>query len=1043
MGSSTSKPSSCKVRNRLGCPVQLDAVLSPPGDTSLIAAATSSRVSVKLSHGGEESIGFESHSPDGMLMSIRFHWNGEDVRKVFRVPNDGSLLLRAFDKGELAFRVTRVGDGGTEAAITLEGEKLQQFLEVMGEGETVGSQKRQKTGVESEAAPGASQPEGPSTETVVMVSDAPMCFATGSGEWVDADPAACDREEDLDELIETAETVDTTEMEIKDEEAPSHWTEAQRGIFAELREMLIPSIRARKAVETGCDDVEDAIAWLERHQNDDDIDVSPEMLRAREEEEVALAVLRLLTVPVLHRLPCLQAVHRVLHNILADPESSRVRQIRCSNIRFKERIGRFPPALALLNKIGFQPGDFWTSAYQREPCLEWRYPVGSANRMSQRMERAFSLLDEVLRNPDAWIPAVDLWAHVPGYESAEENEHPDCEGKIASQAKESLREVVKQLGDDWEELSVLFFKPAAKMKNKDKEKDREREFTNRVSSVLTPSFRIEHTDAPVVRDTLLSNGLTPTTGRDWLIQWSGPGLRDTAYQEMNEFQRVNHFPGSTELTRKDRLWMNFLDMAETFGNEAFDFVPQTFVLPEQVQEFLEVYNKKNGLWIVKPHASSRGRGIFVLKDVADLPLNEVSVVSQYVHNPLLIQGLKFDLRVYVLVTSYEPLRAYVYREGLVRFACRPYSKDPEHLSDAYRHLTNYSINKGSATFVENSEVQADNVGHKWSFSALNRHLKCTGVDVELMWSRIMDVIMKSLLAVEPVIGARTKATACHSHNCFELYGFDVLVDNELKPWLLEVNLSPSMQADSPLDWQIKGSLLADTFNLVGINRVSKHRLAEATRAKAKVLKIPGKPPGPPERHKAHRRRLPRHRSALLRRGLETMDATEEPMPPVALGALELEELRSAANALLECTRNRNFIRLFPTSRAVYHYAVIVDSQEAMKPWPRGRKPVDRLTSSQVLASLLFGPPPTHGMSLDAVPRSRAIFCCRRRPERPEEDGTAGQGEDGEETSTPLPRARAEVVKRVKSVATTGWEKNMDVAWAFWSISSEFTIGAVS
>ena len=65
----------------------------------------------------------------------------------------------------------------------------------------------------------------------------------------------------------------------------------------------------------------------------------------------------------------------------------------------------------------------------------------------------------------------------------------------------------------------------------------------------------------------------------------------------------------------------------------------------------------------------------------------------------------------------------------------------------------------------------------------------------------------------------------------------------------------------------------------------------------------------------------------------------------------------------------------------------------------------------MLASLLFGPPPTHGMSLDAVPRSRAIFCCRRRPERPEEDGTAGQGEDGEETSTPLPRARAEVVKR--------------------------------
>jgi len=389
-----------------------------------------------------------------------------------------------------------------------------------------------------------------------------------------------------------------------------------------------------------------------------------------------------------------------------------------------------------------------------------------------------------------------------------------------------------------------------------------------------------------------------------------------------------------------------------------------------------------------------------------------------VKNPLLIQGLKFDLRVYVLVTSYEPLRVYVYREGLVRFACRPYSNDPQHLTDAYRHLTNYSINKGSATFVENSQVHADNVGHKWSFSALNRHLKCTGVDVQLMWTRIMDVIMKSLLAVEPVIGARTKTTACHSHNCFELYGFDVLVDKELKPWLLEVNLSPSMQADSPLDWQIKGSLLADCFNLVGINRVSKQRLAEATRAKAKVLKVPGKPPGPPERRK---RQFTRGRSALLR-PKESVEADAEELydlPSVPLGALELEELRSAANALLECTRNRNFIRLFPTSRAVQHYAVIVDSQEAMKPWPRGRKPAERLTSSQVLASLLFGPPPSHGTALEARPRCRAILCCRRiAVARPREDP---QCEDGEEAQQALPCARAKVV-RARSVATLGWEK---------------------
>lgn len=75
---------------------------------------------------------------------------------------------------------------------------------------------------------------------------------------------------------------------------------------------------------------------------------------------------------------------------------------------------------------------------------------------------------------------------------------------------------------------------------------------------------------------------------------------------------------------------------------------------------------------MKPHNLSRGRGIYLIDEVSELPLDEVSVVSKYIGNPLLINGHKFDLRIYVLVTCFDPLRIYVFKEGLARFATHKY-----------------------------------------------------------------------------------------------------------------------------------------------------------------------------------------------------------------------------------------------------------------------------------------------------------------------------------------------------------------------------------
>lgn len=63
----------------------------------------------------------------------------------------------------------------------------------------------------------------------------------------------------------------------------------------------------------------------------------------------------------------------------------------------------------------------------------------------------------------------------------------------------------------------------------------------------------------------------------------------------------------------------------------------------------------------------------------------------------------------------------------------------------------------------------------------------------------------------------------YKNNCFELYGFDILIDSDLRPWILEANLSPSLATDSPLDLAIKSNVITDTFNLIGIKKIDRRR----------------------------------------------------------------------------------------------------------------------------------------------------------------------------------------------------------------------------
>uniref|UniRef100_A0A4W5RGC3 Tubulin tyrosine ligase-like family, member 4 n=1 Tax=Hucho hucho TaxID=62062 RepID=A0A4W5RGC3_9TELE len=280
---------------------------------------------------------------------------------------------------------------------------------------------------------------------------------------------------------------------------------------------------------------------------------------------------------------------------------------------------------------------------------------------------------------------------------------------------------------------------------------------------------------------------------------------------------LNHFPGSFQIGRKDRLWRNLSKMQAQFGKRESSFFPRSFVLPQDIKLLRKAWEDGGSRqkWIIKPPASARGIGIQVIHKWSQmLPRKRPLLVQKYLHKPYLISGNKFDLRIYVYVSSYDPLRVYVSQDGLVRFASVKYSSSMKSLGNKFMHLTNYSVNKKNSEYQSNDSDQACQ-GHNWALKAQGHYLGSKGVDTMLIWEKIKDIVIKTIIASDPYVNTLVKMHLRSPYSCHELFGFDVMLDENLKPWVLEVNISPSLHSSTALDVAIKGQMIRDVFNLAG------------------------------------------------------------------------------------------------------------------------------------------------------------------------------------------------------------------------------------
>lgn len=311
--------------------------------------------------------------------------------------------------------------------------------------------------------------------------------------------------------------------------------------------------------------------------------------------------------------------------------------------------------------------------------------------------------------------------------------------------------------------------------------------------------------ARLVHSVLRSSGFTECEKYDDAnLIWGGP-IEESQYNKLKLYQRLTHYNKTFSLGSKSGYNKMMKNFTERIG-EYPKFYPLSFQLPEERKELESAFHTSK-LWISKPGGGARGEGIHVIDKMPGMFSGKV-IVQKYIPNPMLINGLKFDLRFYVAVTSLDPLMVFVHENGLVRLATEKYNDNLDNIENTSAHLTNFSINRHNPLFKATNDMSEDGTGNKWTLGAFWPYLKNMGLDADSIKNKIYDSI------ATVVIASRETFIQQKNHRLsFEMFGFDVMLDSDYNPYILEVNVTPALGTSSKLDLFVKSPVVRDLFNV--------------------------------------------------------------------------------------------------------------------------------------------------------------------------------------------------------------------------------------
>ena len=327
---------------------------------------------------------------------------------------------------------------------------------------------------------------------------------------------------------------------------------------------------------------------------------------------------------------------------------------------------------------------------------------------------------------------------------------------------------------------------------------------------------------------------------------------DDDFRNLRKDQSCNRLPGMHWITLKGPTTRAIQLFNRLARETSASFYPTTFVLPEDSRQLTNhlATASVDRIYILKPSKGSQGKGIILAtRDQVQSKAIEMSqdgpcIVQHYLSTPHTLNGLKYDLRLYVVITSVSPLECWLYNEGLARFCTEPYATpNADNLDVSYMHLSNYSLNCDSPTYDFNKtkqkltdvvDVLCSDGGGGGGGDNLNRKTKTVTKGPKLydstttFWDNMIKLCRKTICALHPhlMVEHDTIFRATSSENrgcrCFQIIGLDAMLDIDGNMTLLEVNCNPSLNVmkaksqveKSDVDVDVKVGLLCGTLRLV-------------------------------------------------------------------------------------------------------------------------------------------------------------------------------------------------------------------------------------